>query len=135
VTEAGRALLLAFCPLFAALYPLTQLYQLEDDRARGDRTMALVLGVRTSLSVALAATLVAFAILSIAGWRAGWGDAGDAATRWVGLGVAAVAWVLVLVPWHARAERCSPRDHQRWMYRALGAWAVTDVAVLYGFAR
>ena len=29
--------LFAFCPLFAALYPLTQLYQLEDDARRGDR--------------------------------------------------------------------------------------------------
>ena len=42
----ARLVLLAFCPLFAALYPLTQLYQLEEDRRRGDRTLAAVLGVR-----------------------------------------------------------------------------------------
>src|SRR5690606_35058436 len=31
--------LLAFCPLFAAFYPLTQLYQFEEDTRRGDRTL------------------------------------------------------------------------------------------------
>ena len=37
VTGVGETVLLAFCPLFAGLYPLTQLYQLEEDRRRGDR--------------------------------------------------------------------------------------------------
>jgi len=38
--DAGHALvLLGFCPLFAGLYPLTQLYQVEEDRRRGDRTL------------------------------------------------------------------------------------------------
>ncbi len=36
--DVGHGLvLLAFCPLFAGLYPLTQLYQFEEDRRRGDR--------------------------------------------------------------------------------------------------
>ena len=42
---AAWIVLLAFCPLFAALYPLTQLYQLDEDARRGDRTLALLLGV------------------------------------------------------------------------------------------
>jgi hypothetical protein len=51
--DAGHALvLLGFCPLFAGLYPLTQLYQMEEDRRRGDRTLALLLGLRASLGVA-----------------------------------------------------------------------------------
>jgi len=34
-------------PLFAGLYPLTQfLYQFEEDQRRGDRTLALILGMR-----------------------------------------------------------------------------------------
>jgi 4-hydroxybenzoate polyprenyltransferase len=34
--DVGHGLiLLAFCPLFAALYPLTQLYQFDEDRRRG----------------------------------------------------------------------------------------------------
>ena len=40
VDPARGLVLLAFCPLFAALYPLTQLYQLEEDVRRGDRTLA-----------------------------------------------------------------------------------------------
>src|SRR5213078_556271 len=55
--DAGHALvLLGFCPLFAGLYPLTQLYQMEEDRRRGDRTLALLLGLRASLGVAIACT-------------------------------------------------------------------------------
>ena len=54
VGPAGRLVLLAFCPLFAALYPLTQIYQFEEDTRRGDRTLALMLGVRQSLIVVAA---------------------------------------------------------------------------------
>ena len=54
VDPARRLVLLAFCPLFASLYPLTQIYQLEEDTRRGDRTLACVLGVRRSLDAALA---------------------------------------------------------------------------------
>ena len=46
---AHAIVLLAFCPLFAALYPLTQLYQFEEDQRRGDRTLALILGMSRSL--------------------------------------------------------------------------------------
>ena len=49
---AHGLVLLGFCPLFAGLYPLTQLYQMEEDRRRGDRTLALMLGMRASLAVA-----------------------------------------------------------------------------------
>ncbi|HYC33708.1 MAG TPA: UbiA family prenyltransferase, partial [Gemmatimonadales bacterium] len=64
--------LLAFCPLFAALYPLTQLYQLEEDRRRGDRTLAVVIGARRSLDAALGGAAVAFALFGAAGVRSGW---------------------------------------------------------------
>ncbi len=64
---ARGLVLLAFCPLFAALYPLTQLYQLEEDTRRGDRTLACVLGVRRSLTAALAAAALAFALFAAAG--------------------------------------------------------------------
>ena len=33
--------LFAFCPLFAALYPLTQIYQHAEDSRRGDRTLVV----------------------------------------------------------------------------------------------
>lgn len=120
--------LLAFAPLFGALYPLTQLYQLEDDRARGDRTLAIRLGTGRSLTLALGAAGIAFGAFGIAGVFAGWGM-GDA-WRWMLLGVALVAWLAVLIPWRLGAVGMTPRQHERGMYRALIAWALTDAAVV-----
>lgn len=119
--------LIAFCPLFAALYPLTQLYQVDEDRRRGDRTFALWLGEHRSLLVALVATLAAFTILAWAGARSAWPAF---SWRWLLLAVALGCWLAVLLPWLRSAERMSPAQHQRGMYRALAAWAVTDLAVL-----
>ncbi len=126
--DAGHALLLlGFCPLFAGLYPLTQLYQLEEDRRRGDRTLALQLGLRASLLVAIACTLLAFALF---GWaalllrvRAGF------------LVLPLAVWLAVLAPWYRRRDSLPPAGHQRGMYQALAAWAVTDLTVLLVFAR
>ena len=128
--DAPRAtVLLAFCPLFAALYPLTQLYQLEEDSRRGDRTLAVVLGAERSLDAALAAWIVAFGLFVLAGARAGW-SAGPDMWRWALVATALCAWAAVLVPWRLRHEAYSQAAHQRGMYQALGAWAVTDIAVL-----
>ncbi|HEY3280623.1 MAG TPA: UbiA family prenyltransferase [Gemmatimonadales bacterium] len=125
--DLGHAiLLLAFCPLFAALYPLTQLYQFDEDRRRGDRTLALILGMRASLIVALLCTAVAFVLFGVAA----------ALLRVTGLALALPlgVWAAVLVPWYLGRDRYTPADHQRGMYRALTAWAVTDVVVLLVFA-
>jgi hypothetical protein len=54
--------------------------------------------------------------------------------RWAALAVAAVVWGLVLIPWRLHAARCTPAEHQRGMYWALGAWAVTDLAVAASWA-
>jgi 4-hydroxybenzoate polyprenyltransferase len=125
--DTGHGLvLLAFCPLFAALYPLTQLYQFDEDRRRGDRTLALILGMRTSLIVALLSTLLAFGLF-------GWAGAVLHVRTWP-LVVPFSIWLFVLVPWLGRFARWSPEQHQRGMYRALAAWAVTDLTVLYVFA-
>jgi 4-hydroxybenzoate polyprenyltransferase len=125
--DMGHALvLLAFCPLFAGLYPLTQLYQFDEDRRRGDRTLALILGMRASLIVAVACTLLAFGMLA---WAA---ILLKADGRW--LGAPLVLWLAVLVPWLVDYATWSPKQHQRGMYRALAAWAVTDLTVLFVFA-
>lgn len=134
LTSSGLILLLAFCPLFAALYPLTQLYQFEEDQRRGDRTLALRLGMRRSLDMAIAMTLVAFAMMAWAGVLAGWTLGPIHALRWAGLLAALGLWLVVLVPWRARFAGWTPDRHQRGMYHALGAWAVTDLVVLLGFA-
>jgi 1,4-dihydroxy-2-naphthoate octaprenyltransferase len=118
--------LLAFCPLFAGLYPLTQLYQFDEDRRRGDRTLALILGMRTSLIVAIASVLLAFGLL-------GWAAAVLRTSSWL-LAVPLACWLAVLLPWFARHAAWTPAEHQRGMYRALTAWAVTDIVVLVVFA-
>jgi len=133
VDMARGLVLLAFCPLFAALYPLTQLYQLDEDIRRGDRTLASALGTVRSLDAAIGAAVIALLLFVAAAVRAGWRLPGNV-WRWTALGVAALAWVLVLAPWRLRIEHLTPADHQRGMYRALAAWAVTDIVVVFGWA-
>ncbi|HQR18136.1 MAG TPA: UbiA family prenyltransferase [Gemmatimonadales bacterium] len=124
----------AFAPLFASLYPLTQIYQFEEDRRRGDRTLALMLGERASLFVAIGAAAVAFALFFLAGMGRGWLLAAPGGGWRAGLlAVAFAAWMIVLIPWAVRCRRMTPAQHQVGMYAALGAWAVTDVAVALGF--
>ena len=126
--DAGHALvLLAFCPLFAGLYPLTQLYQLEEDRRRGDRTLALLLGLRASLSVAIGCTVLAFALFA-------WAALVLRVQPWPLL-VPLAAWLAVVVPWFLQREALPRAGHQRGMYRALAAWGLTDLTVLLVFAR
>ena len=127
--ELGHGLvLLAFCPLFAGLYPLTQLYQVDEDRRRGDRTLALILGMRASLVVAIVSTLLAFGLLGWASAVLGVGAKGFS------LLLPLLLWLVVLLPWLAGHAGWAPRQHQRGMYRALAAWAITDLAVLFVFA-
>lgn len=123
-------ILLAFCPLFASLYPLTQLYQFGEDAERGDRTLALRLGMRWSLLVAIASAIIAFGMLGWAGLASGWGRTPGDLARWAALAAAAAAWAWVLLPWLARHERMTPDEHQAGMYAGLRAWAVTDVLVI-----
>lgn len=125
---AHALLLVAFAPLFAALYPLTQLYQMAEDRERGDRTLALRLGARGSLRFAFGAMLLAFALLSTAAGVSDW--SGERWWRYALIATAAVAWLAVLLPWLARGARWSSQRQQQGMYHALVAWAVTDLAVL-----
>ena len=127
--DTGHGLvLLAFCPLFAGLYPLTQLYQFDEDQRRGDRTLALILGMRASLVVATLSTLMAFGLLA---WAMMFLHVG---TRGFTLLVPLALWLAVLLPWLLDHAAWSPKQHQRGMYRALAAWAVTDLTVLFVFA-
>jgi 4-hydroxybenzoate polyprenyltransferase len=129
VGPVGTIVLIAFCPLFAALYPLTQLYQFDEDRARGDRTLALMLGMRASLSVAIAASGVAFACFAVAAVLAR-----VPALRAAPLALAGAVWLILLARWSARHQSMTPAAHKRGMYAALAAWGLTDIAVLIAFA-
>lgn len=58
--------LAAACAVVAALYPLTQVYQLDADRARSDRTLAAALGPRGTLTWSAGGFGVAGAALAAA---------------------------------------------------------------------
>src|SRR5258705_6654984 len=106
--DAGHGLvLLAFCPLFAGLYPLTQLYQFDEDRRRGDRTLALILGMRASLIVATLSTLLAFGLFA-------WGmRLLHVGPKGFALLLPLVLWLAVLLPWLSGHRAWSPKQHQR----------------------
>ena len=134
VAGPGLLVLIAFAFLFGALYPLTQLYQVEEDSRRGDRTLAVRLGIGRSLALALGTAALAFAGFVAAGLASGW-RGGDAAARWAALALAGAAWLVVLLPWWRHHRHMEPAAHQTGMHRALAAWAITDMAVLFAWAR
>jgi 4-hydroxybenzoate polyprenyltransferase len=109
-----------FC-LAAAAYPLTQIYQYEEDVARGDRTLVIALGKRNALRWSVAFALVAFGFLGAAAWQ----YHRTAASLF--LLVAFMIWPLVLIPWNAHPD---VYPEQKGMYRALSAWALTDLGVI-----
>jgi 4-hydroxybenzoate polyprenyltransferase len=111
-----------FAFLFGALYPTTQIYQIGEDRARGDRTLVIVLGESASLAGSAALALGAHL------WFA-WG-AVLAGHRPVFLLPSLAAWLGLLLPWWAQWRRWTPARHQAGMYWGLGAWAVTDASLL-----
>jgi len=114
----------AFFFLFAGFYPLTQIYQMGEDTRRGDRTLATVLGKRNVLTFAIASIALGFLFLfrevTLNYWQ----------SRSLIIGVALALWMLVLVPWVLRWKRADLRYEQLGMYRALWAWAVTDIGVV-----
>jgi len=113
---------IGFAFLFGALYPPTQLYQIDEDRARGDRTLAIVMGEGPSLAFAVGLAVAAHL------WFA-WG-ALQSGRPPLPLLISLVAWTGILVPWWARWRSMTPHQHENGMYRCLAAWAVTDVSLL-----
>lgn len=111
-----------FAFLFAALYPMTQIYQVAEDSRRGDRTLVIRVGVGRSLALALAAALVAHLLFGTAILALG-------RHLWP-LGFSLVAWLGVLLPWLVGWRAWSDHRHETGMYWGLGAWAVTDLSLL-----
>ena len=125
----GIWIIIGFGCLFGSLYPLTQIYQLEEDTVRGDRTLVRMLGVGPSLAIALIAAILAFGAFARALWIAG-----PTAVSKMALAIAAAGWGIVLVSWLVRHRRMTSHEHKLGMYRALAVWALTDVAVVVAFA-
>ena len=125
----GRWIMVGFGCLFGSLYPLTQIYQFDEDSSRGDRTLARMLGTTTSLRISATAAALAF----LAFWHARF-LAGPTDISRVALLLAAALWAAVLGGWLVGSSRYTSEQHKRAMYRALVAWAVTDLAVVVAFA-
>ena len=115
-------LCVGFGLLFAALYPLTQIYQVEEDTRRGDQTLVIRMGVGRSLTYALLATLAAHLWFAQACLKAHVGPAP--------LLLSLAAWLGLLLPWRLQWRTWSPEKAETGMYRGLAAWAVTDLSAL-----
>lgn len=89
--------LVAACAVVAALYPLTQVYQLDADRARRDRTLATVLGPRGTLAWSAGGFAAAAAALAAAGST---GLAGYAGASALVASAVAAAWPAGRIPSH-----------------------------------
>ena len=122
VPHGIRSVVIGFAFLFGALYPPTQIYQIDEDRARGDRTLVIVLGEAVSLGFATGLALVAHL------WFA-WG-AVQSGRNPLPLLLSLAAWLGVLLPWWARWRHWTPAQHEAGMYRGLAAWAITDLSIL-----
>lgn len=127
VDRTGWLLAAAFALQFGSFYPLSQLYQVDADRARGDRTLAAALGPRPALLLAFA--LAAAALPCFRAAAEAWRPA-DAQGPPVLLGLALLAWLAHLRWWLDRLPRLDRAGHERGMYRALALWAAIDAALL-----
>lgn len=108
--------------LFAALYPTTQIYQVEEDQARGDRTLVIRLGVPQSLTLALVAILMAHACF----WMALHASQASPLT----LMLSAATWQTLFIVWRCQWQTWTPRQQEAGMYWALACWAITDLSLL-----
>ncbi len=111
-----------FAFLFAALYPMTQIYQVAEDGRRGDRTLVIRMGVGRGLALALMAALIAHLLFAAAVLALGRNP--------LFLGPSLAGWLGVLLPWLASWRTWTDRRHETGMYWGLGAWAVTDLSLL-----
>lgn len=120
--NSGWFLTLGFCFLFGSFYPLTQIYQLDSDRERGDRTLTSSLGARKALNLAIVLGVMAAACLLAA--CSTWG------APLIPLVLVLAYWVGLLVLWRVRVDVMSPAQHESWMYIALVIWALIDGVIL-----
>jgi 1,4-dihydroxy-2-naphthoate octaprenyltransferase len=121
----SSAVLLAsagFAFLFAALYPMTQIYQVVEDSRRGDRTLVIQVGMGRSLALALLAALLAHGCFAFGVQALGRSP--------LPMVLSLLAWLAVLLPWLRQWRTMTDPQHEAGMYWGLGAWAVTDLSIL-----
>ena len=117
---------LAATLLILSSYPLTQLYQIEEDRARGDRTMAVVWGPRRSFAFALICQVLGgLAMLVVLYQRYGIGDTLLAAS-------ALVSQLVMVARWAVRFEQGQVLDNYHRVMR-LNTLTTTGLILYLGY--
>ena len=120
----GWWLAAGFGLLFGSFYPMTQIYQMTEDRERGDKTLALALGVQRSLDLAfLLGVLAAGAMI-----RAFivWEHSSTVPAA------ALVVWLGFVGVWRKHATTLSPAGHAGYLTWSLRCWALVDLGILVG---
>jgi 4-hydroxybenzoate polyprenyltransferase len=115
----------SFAFLFGTFYPMTQIYQIPEDRERGDRTLVIMVGVRNSLRLAVVAIALSCLCQVAAAWLRGvmpWGFIAIVGTS--------LAWGLFTIDWMVRGDNYPA---QKGLYRALKLWAVSDIVIASAF--
>lgn len=129
-TPTGIGGLLSAATITMGFYPLTQVYQIEEDRRRGDRTPAVAWGPGAAFALA-ACCLLASAPLLFTALRA-------RATALEGAAVAfgVLCLVVAIVSWQRRFARNSVDENFRWLMRiqaggsaGFGAYLVARLAL------
>ena len=120
---------IGFALLFGALYPATQIYQIEEDAARGDRTLVIKLGVAKSLIAALIMQLAAHAMFVWAAVEQKLPIVSKSSIFLISLSV----WTGAIIQWLIHWRSLSQKQHEKGMYALLLCWAVTDVVLLCVF--
>ena len=118
----------AFFFLLAAWYPVTQFYQMEEDRRRGDRTLSLTIGKRNGLILTTIAAALGFAFLGAEVALRHW------ALRSLGVGVGFLCWAGVIVHWWFNWRTADRLYERTGMYRLVWAFAVTQIGVVVAMA-
>jgi 4-hydroxybenzoate polyprenyltransferase len=116
-----------FALLFGALYPATQIYQIEEDRARGDRTLVIRAGETASLWGAILLAVLAHACFAWSLFAFG----REGLLHWLIPSLS--GWLAVLIPWCLVWRKMTQKQHEAGMYWTLAAWAVTDLSLLLLF--
>jgi len=119
---------LGFLFLFAGFYPLTQIYQMGEDRERGDTTLALLLGKRNALIFSIITVGIAFVFFIGEVLARNW------SFRSAGIFLSLFLWGVVLLPWLKRYREVDMNYEQGGFYRALWVWAITDLSIVLAMA-
>ncbi len=124
--SGGWWLAIGFGLLFGSFYPMTQIYQMTEDRARGDRTLALSLGTRRSLELSLLLGCLAAGAMIQAFFV--WERSA------LYPGIALVIWLGFVGRWRTCSSAAmSAEEHARFLGWSLRFWGLVDLGVLLGW--